>query len=225
MDPRSELTFERFTATAGTGEARELARALARGAAGAPRLLLLYGPTGVGKSHLLCAALELAQRRRPGARLVYTSTAQLLQELMVALRADAATRFRLKWEQAETVAVDDLHVLAGKPATQREVGRLFEAILGSGTRVVCAAGCPLGAIRGLVEALRRIPAAHLVELRAAGTPEMRRILAAMARWEGVAMGKDTLAAIAAECGGDVRRGAGRLARHRFEGSRPATAAR
>ena len=182
-------------------------------------LLLLHGPPGVGKTHLLKLILRLVRAWQGSAPIVHTSAAELVQELTAAIRREQPAAIRHKYAQAELVAVDDLHVLAGKPATQSEIAALLKAALDSGARLACTAGCPPAEIPELSAALRALPTARLVELRRPNDEEMRQILAAMAPAEGLKLSAKTIAAIAPRCGGDVRRAVGALAQFRFEQSR------
>ena len=89
MTLRPDRTFDRFTLTRGSREALELAKAMAAGSARAPRLLLLYGAPGVGKTHLLQAILHQARVRQPRGSFTHTNAAELVLELMSALRGDS----------------------------------------------------------------------------------------------------------------------------------------
>ncbi len=218
------LSFATFTPTSGSIDALELATALGSGQ-GTTRLLLLYGPPGVGKTHLLHAVLDLVRARLPPARVVHASAVDLVQDLIAALQRQHTPQLLREYVHADALAVDDLQVLAGKPRTQREVGRLLKAALDSGTRVACAAGCGLEDLPVLADALHALPTARLVDLRRPSDSEMRRILTAMAEAKGTPLSAQTVAAIASQCGGDVRRASGGLARRRFdEGRRPGATA-
>ena len=215
MTLRPDRTFDRFTLTRGSREALELAKAMAAGSARAPRLLLLYGAPGVGKTHLLQAILHQARVRQPRASFTHTNAAELVLELMSALRGDSLADPRPRCERANVVAVDDLHVLARTPLTQREVARLFETSLRCGARVICVAGRSPAELPTLFDALQRLPTARLVEVRQPRPAELRKILAAAARSEGVRVERHLLARMATDCGRDVRRATGALARYRL----------
>jgi chromosomal replication initiator protein len=212
------LNFARFTPTSGSIEALELATALSSGQ-GTTRLLLMCGPPGVGKTHLLHAMLDRVRARLPSARVVHASAVELVQDLIAALQCQGTPSLPREYAHADALAVDDLHVMAGKPRTQQEVGRLFKAALDSGTRVACAAGCRLEDLPVLADALHALPTARLVDLRRPSDSEMRRILTAMAEAKGTPLSAQTVAAIASQCGGDVRRAIGGLVRRRFEEGR------
>jgi chromosomal replication initiation ATPase DnaA len=191
MPAPPDLTFDCFTPTRGVRRALALGMALAEETPDAPRLLLLHGPPGVGKTHLLRAIINLRMARQPRRSLILFEASHLVQQWVADLKGDpeAARHRRLEW--TGLVAIDDPHALAGKPVTQREVARTLEGTVTHGGRVACAMG---------------------------GSPA--EILDVMARAEHLTLRRETLAAIADRCEGDVRRGQGERARCPFDQSHP-----
>jgi len=209
-----DQTFHSFVPGARSSEAHATAIALARGRAGAPRLLLLFGPPGVGKTHLLRAILDFA-RRRYAVAIPETSTAELIQRVIGRHDEHPSSLGR---QQAEWLVVDDLHLLAGKPVTQAEVARLLKTVVGRGGRVACATGGSLTRITALVEVVQGVTSAKAVEVRPPKPDEMRRILAMRAEAVGLRLGARTLAALTDQGRGDVRRAIGALTHLRFKKS-------
>jgi len=193
-------------------EALRLCRALASTQADAPSLLLLQGPPGVGKTHLLRATLCCVQARSPRARTMQLSASDLVERLIGAIQDRRPADPLRELAHGDVVAVDDLHVLAGKPMTQREVSLVFARVVESGAKVVCAASCPVQDLAVLTAAIQSVPNARLVEVRPPGERELRRLVVRMARAEEIPIRAATLNSIAAGCAGDVRRAVGALTR-------------
>lgn len=208
-------SFDTFIATPAAIQALDLSRALAARLPDGPRLLLLHGPPGSGKTHLLHAIIHAVQERDPSAAVLRTSALECVQDLIAALRPDEAGDLPRPWPPRGVVTIDDLHILSGKPATQREVGRVFGAALDRGSRLACAVG-RLDEIPQIIEAVRGLPGARLAELPRPSHRDMRRILDSMARAEGWLLSPETLDSMASACRGDVRRAASAMARQRFE---------
>src|SRR5436190_5142436 len=120
-----QSSFADFVPTRGSRLALASVRALVdRGAGG--RLVLLHGPPGVGKSHLLRAA-----RLQHGETSRDLAVADLIREVLT----DGSVR-----TDERLLTVDDLHVLAGMPRSQLELGRRLEERVRAGVRVLAAAG-------------------------------------------------------------------------------------
>ncbi len=199
---RPDCTFERFVVTEASRAALE--QALAFASAQSPRLLLLTGPPGVGKSHLLRSILRGAEGASEGS-LVYVTAAELVRDLVAAVPFPAGV-----------VAVDDLHVLRERPVTQREVAATFRRALDRGGRVACAAGCSLSEIPVLAGALAELKEARLIEMERTPAVDIRRVVASLAVSQALDLTSSEIACIAAESRGDIRRAAGCLARQRLE---------
>jgi chromosomal replication initiation ATPase DnaA len=80
MARRLDLTFDGLTPTPESRRARQLAVALAEGTADAPRLLFVYGPPGVGKTHLLHATVNLRAAHRTGRSVIHVEARDLVDQ-------------------------------------------------------------------------------------------------------------------------------------------------
>jgi chromosomal replication initiation ATPase DnaA len=188
-------TLETFVPTRGSRRALAAVRALLRERAG---VVLLHGPAGVGKTHLLRAA-----------GLASGTTCRAVAEIVDVIVGRAQGRFG-----SGLLIVDDLHVLAELPMSQREVARQLVERARAGHGVLAAAG-DLAELPELVGALRRVEGARLVPVRAPETREMTRLLLLMARRSGVRLPARAALSIAARCRGDVRLAEGAVARLRL----------
>jgi chromosomal replication initiator protein len=103
--------------------------------------LFLHGPCGVGKTHLLdgiCHAVGAAKRPGGPLRWRYVTGEQFTNEFVTALRKRDGEAFRARYRNLDLLAIDDVHFLAAKKATQEEFLHTFNAIQGAGKRVVMA---------------------------------------------------------------------------------------
>ncbi len=103
--------------------------------------LFVYGPCGVGKTHLLQGVCNLAGRIMRNGRPLswrYVTAEQFTNEFVTALRQKRVDEFRGRYRQLDMLAIDDVHFLAAKRATQDEFLHTFNAIASGGKRIAMA---------------------------------------------------------------------------------------
>lgn len=121
-------TFENFI----VGSGNELAYAACQAVAAQPGIkynpLFLYGGVGIGKTHLIQAVGNAVLTNKPGARVVYISSEQFLQEFVDALRYKKISDFTDFYRSADVLIVDDVQFIAGKEKAQEEFFHTFNAL-------------------------------------------------------------------------------------------------
>jgi chromosomal replication initiator protein len=121
-------TFETFV----VGSGNELAYAACQAIAATPGTkynpLFLYGGVGIGKTHLIQAVGNAVLAQNPGARVVYITSEQFLQEFVDALRYKKNTDFADHYRGADVLIVDDIQFIAGKEKVQEEFFHTFNAL-------------------------------------------------------------------------------------------------
>lgn len=103
--------------------------------------LLIHGPSGVGKTHLLEGYWSAARRR--GAHAVYLSAEQFTTLFLEALRGSGVPNFRRKYQGVGLLLLDDIQFFAGKRATITELLYTIDTMLRDGRQIVLAADRPL----------------------------------------------------------------------------------
>ena len=178
---RPAPTFEGFVADSANRFALLLLERLATAGANATRgALVVVGPPGSGKTHLLQAAADVRGRRSPGA-VALLDAQGLTQRYVSALRArdlDAVRAFELSLGERELVLLDGLEELADRAATQEELVRLLDKSSGdTGPCWVLASRVAPAELGGLSERLRCRRAAGLeARLRAPSDTVLDEIL-------------------------------------------------
>jgi chromosomal replication initiator protein len=134
LDPR--YTFDSFV----EGKSNELGKAAALQIALQPgqiyNPLLLYGGTGLGKTHLLHAAGNLMKANRPDAQVVYYRSEQFVSGMIRALRSNRMDEFKRQFRSVDALLIDDIQFFAGKDRTQEEFFHTFNALFESKQQIV-----------------------------------------------------------------------------------------
>jgi chromosomal replication initiator protein len=102
--------------------------------------LFLYGPTGVGKTHLLEGIWSTARKADRGLRVVYRTAEQFTVEFVAAVRdGKGLPSFRAKYRGVDLLILDNVQFFCGKKATIGELLQTIDAMLAAGRQVVLAA--------------------------------------------------------------------------------------
>ncbi len=115
--------------------------------------LLIYGPTGTGKTHLLEGICTQFRKRHPGAATVFLSAEQFTTNFLEALRGSGLPSFRRKHRGLELLVVDDLQFFANKRATLVELVHTTDTLLRAGRQLVFSADRAPQALRSLGDEL------------------------------------------------------------------------
>ncbi len=126
LDPL--YTFESFV----EGKSNQLGKAAAMQVAMNPgqayNPLLLYGGTGLGKTHLMHAAGNLMRSSRQGFRVLYLRSELFVSGMVRALQQKSMDDFKRRLRSADALLIDDIQLFAGKNTTQEEFFHTFNAL-------------------------------------------------------------------------------------------------
>ena len=128
MDLHPRFQFDAFVVGASNRLAAAAARAVAEAIGTVYNPLFLYGPSGLGKTHLLQAIGHEALRQQPGARVLYVTLEEFVDQDHVAVAAGQSDAFRSSAQEVDVFLLDDVQFLADQRAMQAELLRLSEAM-------------------------------------------------------------------------------------------------
>lgn len=198
------------------GAANRLARAAAETAVERPgelTPLVLYGPTSVGKTHLLEAIWTAVRQTRPALAVLYLTAEQFTASFFQALRGAGMPSFRQKHRGLDVLLLDDLQFFAGKRHTQIELLYTLDALLRDGKQVVLAADRPAGEIADQCPELASRLAGGMICRIEPGDFDLRLgIVAQMARRMDMTVPRDVLKFIAGRLTHHARELSGALCR-------------
>ncbi len=149
-----EYSFETFVVGSSNKFAHAAAMAVANKPAGMYNPLFIYGGSGLGKTHLMCAICREIQKNNPRARILYIKGETMTNELIDAIRDGSTSEFHAKYRQVDVLLVDDIQFISGKTSTQEEFFHTFEALHSNGKQIVLTSDRPPREIATLEERLR-----------------------------------------------------------------------
>ena len=128
IDFNPQFSFDNFIVGSSNRIAHGAALAVTNHPGEAYNPLFIYGPPGVGKTHLLYAIANGLRQRKPDANVVYIKGDQFTNELITAIQTGKNIEFRSKYREADLFLVDDIQFIAGKEATQEEFFHTFNKL-------------------------------------------------------------------------------------------------
>ena len=128
MDFNPQFTFDNFVVGPSNRFAHSAAIAVSKTPGQVYNPLFIYGPPGVGKTHLLYAIANGIRKENPDANIVYIKGDQFTNELIDAIKNGKNIEFRSKYREADLFLVDDIQFIAGKESTQEEFFHTFNKL-------------------------------------------------------------------------------------------------
>ena len=153
---RSEYTFDNFVVGSSNQLAQAAAYAVAQHPAELYNPLFLFGPSGLGKTHLLFAIMNEVRKLHPNFNILYVTSEEFTNELIdaLALRQNRNLAFKEKYRNVDMLLVDDVHFIAGKYSVQEEFFHTFNSLHDAHKQIVIASDRPAKEIKSLEERLR-----------------------------------------------------------------------
>ena len=128
MDFNPQFTFDNFVVGSSNRFAHSAAIAVSKTPGQVYNPLFLYGPPGVGKTHLLYAIANGIRKENQDANIVYIKGDQFTNELIAAIQNGKNIEFRSKYREADLFLIDDVQFIAGKESTQEEFFHTFNKL-------------------------------------------------------------------------------------------------
>ena len=128
MDFNPQFSFDNFVVGPSNRFAHGAAMAVTNHPGQVYNPLFIYGPPGIGKTHLLYAIANGIRKTDPNVNIVYIKGDQFTNELIAAIGSGKNIEFRSKYREADLFLIDDIQFIAGKDSTQEEFFHTFNAL-------------------------------------------------------------------------------------------------
>ena len=129
-------TFESFIQGKSNSQACAAAQKVAESPGVAYNPLLIYGASGLGKTHLMHAAGNALLRSGPNVKVVYVPSEQWMNQFVSALRHNTIEDFKAIYRSADALLIDDIQFFAGKPTTQEEFFHTFNSLMDGRKQII-----------------------------------------------------------------------------------------
>lgn len=203
--PSERFTFDTFVA----GQSNRMALAGAKAVAAEPgkkfNPLFIYGPSGLGKTHLLHAiAWDILRTSQPNA-LAYLTAQQFAEEFVSALQTGRMEAFRRSQRAVDVWLVDDIQFVAGKDKTQEEIFHTFNYLHSLGKQIVLTSDRPPRDLYLMDERLRgRFEAGLVADVQMPDTETRCAILLSKAGFDRVQLDHEIAMYLAEHIPGSIR---------------------
>ncbi len=139
-DLNPEHTFDTFA----VGPSNQFAHAVARRVGEEPGTVynpvLLYGNSGLGKTHLMNAIGNEIVNRNPELKISYLSAELFVNELVAAIRCSKTAEFKEKFAGMDLLLIDDIHYISGKGHTIKMIAGIVSSLYERNRQIVFAGG-------------------------------------------------------------------------------------
>lgn len=196
-------TFDSFV----VGSSNQYAYTVAKSVADKPGIIynpvFIYGPTGLGKTHLMHAIGNYSQAN--GKVIIYATIEQFMNDFTYNLRNQSMERFRKKYRNCDILLIDDAQFLSNKIQTQEEFFHTFNELHSAGKQIVLTSDKPPKNINGLEERLQsRFEWGLIADI---GLPELETKIAIIKKkceLDGIDLNDDIINFIASNMGDNIR---------------------
>ena len=146
---RQDFIFETLAVSESNRLAFVSAQTVAKNPGSSYNPLFIYGPVGVGKTHLMQAIANEVYHSDPNRKIVYITSEEFTNEVVEAIRANDTARMKKRFREAKLLIIDDVQFIAGKDRVQEELFHTFNSLIDSGGQIVLSSDRPPSEIKKL----------------------------------------------------------------------------
>ncbi|QHS10710.1 chromosomal replication initiator protein DnaA [Sinimarinibacterium sp. NLF-5-8] len=208
-----DYTFTSFIEGKSNAHARAAAQHVVETPGAAYNPLLIYGSSGLGKTHLMHAVGNAIVALNPHARIAYLGAEQWMNHFTAAIRHGKTEEFKNLYRTVDALLIDDIHFFAHKERTQEEFFHTFNVLIDARKQIVLTSDRYPKEIDGVDERLKsRFTWGLSVAVEPPDLETRMAILIAKADANGVDLPKEVALFVAQRVRSNVRELEGALLR-------------
>lgn len=201
----ASFTFDNFV----VGKSNLFAYNVAKGVAENPGVqynpLLIYGNSGLGKTHLLYAIYNEIKRRNPNDILVYTTGESFLNEIVECVGKKNTYVFHNKYRNVDALLVDDIQVIQKGEMVQEEFFHTFNALDQAGKQIILTSDVPPKEMAILDDRLRtRFEMGVLADIQPPDIETRKAIIKRKSQSLGITLNENIIDYIATKIKNNIR---------------------
>lgn len=144
---RADFTFQNF-AVSGTNQlAFVSATTVAEKIGTAYNPLFIYGPVGVGKTHLMQAVANELYGKDPNKKILYITSEEFTNEVVEGIRTNNTASMKRKFRNLDLLMIDDIQFIAGKERVQEELFHTFNILVDNSSQIILTSDRPPAELR------------------------------------------------------------------------------
>ncbi len=146
---RPDYTFQNFAVSGSNQLAFVSASTIASNMGQIYNPFFIYGPVGVGKTHLMNAIANAMYLKTPEKKILYLTSEEFTNEVVDAIRTNETGRMKKKFRTAQLLLIDDIQFIEGKEKVQEELFHTFNILIDNGAQICFSSDRPPQEIKKL----------------------------------------------------------------------------
>ncbi len=150
---RPDFTFQNFAVSGSNQLAFVSSQAVAANPGATYNPFFIYGPVGVGKTHLMNAIANEMYQKQPDRKIIYITSEEFTNEVVDAIKTNETAKMKRRFRSADLLLIDDIQFIEGKMVVQEELFHTFNILVDKGAQIALSSDRPPEEIKKLEKRL------------------------------------------------------------------------
>ena len=150
---RPDFTFQTFAVSSSNQLAFVSSTNVAQNPGTSYNPYFIYGPVGVGKTHLMHAIANHVYQGAPDKKIIYITSEEFTNDVIDAIRTNETSKMKRRFRSAALLLIDDIQFIEGKDRVQEELFHTFNILIDQGAQIVLTSDRPPEEIKRLEKRL------------------------------------------------------------------------